>query len=202
MITEVFLIRHAESAKNLQPDLICGRNPEVPLSEVGEAQAAHLGKFLVRHAILPSEVYASPTVRARQTAKLTLQSMGLHMPIREHDDLHELSQGDWENKPVAEMYTDDVMQQLQLQGKDFSVPGGESTRDVGNRMRRWLDTEVQLDEGVYFAFTHYFAIRSLVADLCDWTDDYTASVNAGNTSITHLAYQDSWQLVEFGRMPE
>lgn len=90
---KVTLIRHAESVANLQPDIICGRTPETPLSEEGIRQARLLGDHLVFTREDTSRVYTSPTRRTRETAQI---SLGNTLSFIESPALHELDQGVWE----------------------------------------------------------------------------------------------------------
>ncbi|KAH9299563.1 hypothetical protein KI387_031245, partial [Taxus chinensis] len=67
-MTEVFLIRHAESTMNERPELIGGRSPSATLTTNGKRQARALGVFLKTQGITFSSVYSSPLERAKQTA--------------------------------------------------------------------------------------------------------------------------------------
>ena len=53
----LFLFRHGESLKNLNPGVVCGRSNSTPLSEKGKLQAEALGQRLKRNAITWDKVW-------------------------------------------------------------------------------------------------------------------------------------------------
>ena len=70
---ELYLIRHAEAApvgeKGVEDDT------ERPLTKKGETQSEKLGKFFKEHGLVLDKLFASPLVRARQTAELMLPAL-------------------------------------------------------------------------------------------------------------------------------
>lgn len=89
--------------------------------------------------------------------------MGLEQQIDIVDDLHEMSQGEWEGRERSIYDTAPVVAELKKYGKDFAAPGGESQNQVSNRMFGWLDSEVFHNEAVYFVFTHGMAISCVLS---------------------------------------
>lgn len=72
----LYLIRHAEAVDTV-PD-----HARV-LSERGRGQVRALARFLGRtRAFHPAEVWHSPLVRARETASLLAQELGLSIPVQ------------------------------------------------------------------------------------------------------------------------
>lgn len=65
---QVFLVRHAEATA----ETIEVRDPHRPLTAHGRVQARSLGDRLRWHDCVPSHVWASPLVRAVQTAELVV----------------------------------------------------------------------------------------------------------------------------------
>lgn len=65
---QVFLVRHAEAS----PETIAIRDPHRPLTAHGRTQARALGDRLRWHDCVPTQVWASPLVRAVQTAELVV----------------------------------------------------------------------------------------------------------------------------------
>ncbi len=65
---QVFLVRHAEAS----PETIAIRDPHRPLTAHGRTQARALGDRLRWHDCVPTLVWASPLVRAVQTAELVV----------------------------------------------------------------------------------------------------------------------------------
>ncbi|CAK0848478.1 unnamed protein product [Prorocentrum cordatum] len=63
----ILLIRHGESAMNVQPELVGGRTDAAPLTQRGQAQARALGRRLRATGVELDEVYSSTAERARRT---------------------------------------------------------------------------------------------------------------------------------------
>jgi broad specificity phosphatase PhoE len=93
----LLLARHGQSVSNAVRRFQGAQ--DVPLSDLGVAQAQALGWALRRHRL--AAVYASPLVRARRTAEIAAAPLGL--PVRVVEDLRELSLGDWEGRTVDEI---------------------------------------------------------------------------------------------------
>eukprot|EP00850_Spirogloea_muscicola_P008866 SM000048S16578 [mRNA] locus=s48:529741:532031:- [translate_table: standard] len=144
LVVEVFLMRHAESTMNVQPHLIGGRSPTATLTERGQQQAAALGRYLREyHGLRFHAVYSSPLQRARATAAVVCQEMGLCEEVVEvADALAELSQGTWEGRLRRHVYTDAVLARMAAMQPDFRAPGGESQRQVAFRAVDFLHSVV------------------------------------------------------------
>jgi alpha-ribazole phosphatase len=72
---------------------------DVPLSDLGQRQAAALGAALRRRHL--AHVYTSPLERARRTAESVVAELGVSLTLV--DDLRELSLGEWEGCTVEEI---------------------------------------------------------------------------------------------------
>jgi probable phosphoglycerate mutase len=204
----LYLIRHAESAMNTTPELISGRTNETPLTGRGVMQARHLGRYLVAHDVIPGSVHVSPAVRTQQTARYCLKEMGLELEHRVHDNLQELDQGDWAGLVRAEIYTDEVLGEIERLGMDFKAPSGESMREVGARMEDWLqetfdDYQPAEAPETHLVFTHGVAIRSLVGRMLGWDNKRIYQTITDNTSLTMLDRNaNEWQVQYVARRPE
>lgn len=206
-LISVYLIRHAQSEMNVQPHLIGGRSTHSPLTEKGIEQARTLGRFLLGQGIIPSHTLSSPAVRTLETARYALEEMNLALVPTIHDDLHEMSQGEWVGRPRADVYTEEVQAEIARLGKDFKLAGGESMNDVGERMLSRMSTVIQnLPDGTdhtVLVFTHGVAIRCLVSHLFGWTHEQTFKTTTPNTSITQLLHSGKgWELNYFAKVPE
>lgn len=202
---DLHLLRHAESQMNTRPDIIGGRGEETPLTELGERQAPALGAYMLRRNIIPAEVYRSPTVRTKMTARLALDAMDLHHiePIVD-EALHEMSQGDWVGLVRAEVYANpDVQRDLTRLEKNFKAPNGESMNELGVRMFAWADAlSGSAHTGsplTVFAFTHGVAIRSLAGYIHNWSRHRIFTSRTPNTSDTFFTRRNGeWQLRHLG----
>jgi len=75
---ELYLLRHAhagDAAKWTGPD------SERPLSPKGRRQAARLGAFLAERGFAPDAIITSPKLRARQTAELFADAIGIAVSV-------------------------------------------------------------------------------------------------------------------------
>jgi len=113
-------LRHGETAWNAL-NLSQGR-VDNPLNESGIAQA-HAAASLLRYRGIAS-IVASPLSRARVTAEIVGQALGL--PITLDPDLQEVSFGVQEGQPMSEWFTEWVAAR-------FTPDGGESFPDLRSR---------------------------------------------------------------------
>jgi probable phosphoglycerate mutase len=151
------LLRHGRTAWNVDGRLQ-GRS-DVPLSPHGAA--------LLRAVRLPAAWrgvtwYVSPLARAVQSAAC----LGIEATVEER--LIEMSFGRFEGKTLAELRDDPTLDMAALEdaGLDFRPPGGESPRQVQDRLRPWLAAIAGgPDVG---ALTHKGVIRALYAAATGW----------------------------------
>lgn len=68
VVTEIYLVRHAQSSMNVKPELLGGRSPWAVLTPWGKMQAQALGQSLRDAGVRFDAVFASPLERAKQTA--------------------------------------------------------------------------------------------------------------------------------------
>lgn len=74
----IYLIRHEESVMNVNDHLISGRSAPSPLSEKRVRQAHLFGERLKKENIKFESVYASTTLRALDTAKISINYLGIN----------------------------------------------------------------------------------------------------------------------------
>jgi probable phosphoglycerate mutase len=150
------LIRHAQSAGNVANDaaLAAGhleldlalRDMDVPLSDLGETQAQHLGQWFGDHP-KPAVVLCSPYRRAVDTATIALAAAGIEPPVRFDERLREREFGvlDRLTKAGIESRFPEQAAARAFLGKFFHrPPGGESWADVAGRIRSVL-VDLRLD---------------------------------------------------------
>ena len=131
----ILLARHGETPWNAE-----GRYQgqiDIPLSPVGQGQAAALGQRL---ASLPiTRAVASPLSRAQETAKAALGAERAGMLLTDAD-LQEIAHGEWEGLLASEIGEKDPARLRAWREEPDSVlmPGGESLRQVLDRSWRGL----------------------------------------------------------------
>ncbi|MHB8442779.1 MAG: histidine phosphatase family protein [Patescibacteria group bacterium] len=196
---ELYLFRHGESEMNIRSGLITGRMNEVPLSDDGAIQALMLGEYLKCRNIIPDIVYVSPALRTVQTARITLDHMGLsNLDLVGDPRLQEMDQGEWSGRSRKEVYVESVLNDMKLKDKHFKAPSGESMHEVGERMFDFISGLNNTDR--VFIFSHSMAIKCLAGFIrgSNREEIYTSKVD--NVSATLLLKENnSLKLVYLGK---
>lgn len=191
---------------NVNRHLIGGRSNETPLTEKGVEQARSLAAYFLAQGIMPDRIFASPALRTLATADAVTQGMNLSTPVLIADEIQEMDQGQYVGLPRVEVYTEEVLDEIEKQGKNFKLPGGESMNDVGERMLRWVNTQVLVEQtrnvDRTFVFGHGIAIRSLASYIEGWSHKVTYDSVTENTSLTLFSNEgDGWKLEQLGATP-
>ncbi len=153
------LLRHGITEWNLEKR-IQGRIDQ-PLSDCGREDFQSLA--------LPKGLgdwrwYCSPLCRATETARL----LGLN-GVTIEDALMEMHWGDWEGeilKPLRKRLGDE-MRINEGRGLDFRPPGGESPREVQDRLKPWLQQVAAYGQNSA-AIVHKGIIRCIYAMAYNW----------------------------------
>lgn len=190
----LYFIRHAESEHNVRGDVIGGRSPKVLLSDNGQVQALKLATAL--KPISFDLAYTSPTARARHTAAIALGGRPMRHPTQWTGSLHEMSQGDWEGRPMQEVLTPEVWETIQANPAGWKAPGGESQADVERRIFNFLEDDIlRQGKGTFVLFTHAWVIKCFLRSIIGLRYEETFNYLISNASITHLIYEAGlWSL--------
>lgn len=135
---ELLIVRHGESVANAEERMQGQR--DYPLSDVGQAQAATLGRFLSRAGFRFDAAYTSPLTRASQTAAAITAALG--MPDAEPaPELSEIHAGGLQGLTRAEIAAQfpGFMQRAITDLGDFAEYGGESYAEVQLRVRSLVE---------------------------------------------------------------
>lgn len=155
VVAELILVRHGQSlsnvafpaadAKGLLEAEVSGRDAEVPLTEVGEEQAAAVGVWLASlpAGLVPQVVITSPYLRARETWRIAAEASGLDLPEPATDDrLVDRLLGDLEmltRAAIAKRYPDEAARRAKAGEYRYAPPAGESFADIETRLGSFLD---------------------------------------------------------------
>ena len=136
---------------------------DLPLLPEGEEAARRVADLLSGWTF--ARVLVSPLQRARRTAELVQPSA----PVVVDSRLREMSFGIWEGKSVAELRAEggETFAAAERLGLDFHPPGGESPRQVMERIEGWT-AEIATTGAPVVAVTHKAAIRALLALATGW----------------------------------
>ena len=135
-LLRLLLIRHAETAHN-RDSRVQGQ-ADVPLSELGEHQAAALAEHLRREPL--AAVLSSPLQRALATAEAVAAPHGLR--VTTDPDLMEMHVGEMEGLSAAEMrarFPEFLAEWVTERGPMLPMPGGESLQQVQERAWRVVE---------------------------------------------------------------
>jgi probable phosphoglycerate mutase len=216
MVNHLWVIRHGQSTANVAfAHAAVGRtaqfdlpecDAEVPLSKFGELQAAELGlplsEILAKRG--PCAVFCSPYRRARQTLQVALAeaslvkvqglAKGFHEPEIFFDErLRDREMGDLELLPpnvIKERFPEEWIQKHQVGVLDYLPPGGESLRDVKERLITfWVELEASEFENVLLVGhdATVLLLRWLIEDLTEADTLSLLKASVYNSSISSWA---------------
>ena len=158
-MTLLGLIRHGPTAWNRE-QRNQGRS-DIPLDAEGRDAVA---RWRLPAELAGARMIASPLVRAVETATL----LAGRPPVIE-PRLIEMDWGAWEGRTTADLRATlgDAMQTNEDRGLDFRPSGGESPRDVQNRLKPWL-AEIAARGEPAVAVAHNGVIRAVTALAWNW----------------------------------
>ena len=183
--TPLALIRHGTTEWNTD-----GRiqgSTDIPLSEVGRAE--------VRSWKVPAEFrdfvwISSPLARARETAALLgANSVAIEPRIREMD------WDQWEGLSLADLRKNFAAElaEKEARGIDFQAPGGESPRQVMERITPWLADIAKAGKPTV-AVTHKGVVRATLALATGWDMQDKWPVKIDWSSVQLFAVDDEGEL--------
>ncbi len=183
--TPLALIRHGTTEWNTD-----GRiqgSTDIPLSEVGRAEVgswnmpAEFGDFVW---------ISSPLSRARETAALLgAKSVAIEPRIREMD------WDRWEGLTLADLRRNfaSELADKEARGIDFHAPGGESPRQVMERIKPWLADIAKAGKPTV-AVTHKGVVRAAMALATGWDMQHKWPVEIDWSSVQLFAVDDEGRL--------
>lgn len=167
MKIDLYLIRHGETENNKR-GILAGRL-NMPLAKTGISQ---LEKLAVQHPYpQPEVVYRGPLDRCLDTAKIVFLRTVSQGDVRVEDALTEMDFGYFEGKPVRDFVDTEYYPGWKAKEPDFRFPGGETFREVNNRIEFALDRIIRdcENEGLVSvgAVSHNMVIVELMRNYLD-----------------------------------
>ncbi|MDJ0957628.1 MAG: histidine phosphatase family protein [Arenicellales bacterium] len=160
----IVFVRHGPTGWNAAGRIQGQR--DVPLSDLGRTKVA---QWSIPRRYRQAVWVSSPLSRAKQTAAL----MGCDSPKIE-SRLMEMDWGEWEGRTLSDLRSELGMDMLQNEqrGLDFKPDGGESPRQVRERLQSWL-RNIATEGQPHIAVTHKGVIRAALSLATGWsmTDD-------------------------------
>ena len=179
MTRTLVLLRHGQSAWNLENLFTGWKNPDLTPLGIEEAKAA--GQRLAKLGIAFDVAFTSALVRAQNTLKLALAEMKQTVPTTEDQALNERDYGDLSglNKDEARKKWGEEQVHIWRRSYDISPPGGESLKDTVARTLPYycqkILPHVLRGENVLVA-AHGNSLRALVMVLDGLSPDTIPSV--------------------------
>jgi 2,3-bisphosphoglycerate-dependent phosphoglycerate mutase len=217
----LILLRHGQSTWNLE-NLFTGW-VDVPLSPLGEQEAARGGALLQEHGVLPDVVHTSVQIRAIHTAELALRACERSwIPVRRSWRLNERHYGDLQGKNKKETAEEFGEERLMEWRRSYDVPPppldwdasadpryrdlppelvprSECLADVVDRMMPyWYDgivPDLALGRVVLVA-AHGNSLRALVKHLDGLSEAEIVSLNIGTGQPLVYELDSSFRMVD------
>lgn len=191
-VERVYLIRHGQTAWNAE-----GRwqgFEAVPLNRLGDAQAQALAAAWTAPL---SSIHTSDLLRARQTAEILGQTLGL--PVHTDERLRELNLGVFQGltfEEIKQRYPAEV-EAMRADYMNYAVPSGESRRALQARAAAALEDILAREPGPGTALvSHGGTLKVLLFRLFGETPELRG-LRMDNTAVTTLERQNGrWRLVE------
>jgi broad specificity phosphatase PhoE len=182
--TVLYLIRHGATEANLaRPARLQGRRQDPSLARLGVRQAEATRDVL---AIRPIDhCYTSPLLRAVQTAAIVAAPHGL--APQQLEALTECDIGRWEGldwQTIRSREPDDY-RRFHANPARFGYPGGESFRDVHDRVAPLLDDLLRRHVGeAVLVVGHHVVNRTYLARLLGLLPQQARQVKLDNCGIS------------------
>jgi broad specificity phosphatase PhoE len=184
-VTVFHLLRHGEHV--LRGRVLAGRTPGVGLSTIGRAEISAVADRLAEEKI--EALYSSPLQRTRESAEILAQRLDLLVQCRE--DLLELDFGEWTGLTFDEVRADERWRLWSTCRSIASVPGGESMREVQERVVKALfDLRQTHRDGTVLVVSHGDVIRSALLFALGMPLDFYSRIEVGLASLNTIQIDD------------
>jgi broad specificity phosphatase PhoE len=207
----LWVVRHGQSAGNVARDAaeaaglpmiqIAERDIDVPLSELGRTQARALGLWFGKlpKNEQPEVLLCSSYVRARETARLLLESSGIDVRLRVDERLREKEFGIIDRLTVHGIrakYPELQAQRSHVGKFYFRPPGGESWCDVILRLRSVIEMVTREHGGQRVLVVGHQVIVSCMRYLIECLDEEQILTidrrgDVPNCGVTSYRYDDA-----------
>ncbi len=182
--TYLFLVRHGENEWTKRGAL-AGRTPAVALNDKGLEQAQQVAQRLKEQPI--SAIYSSPLLRCLETAQPLADA--LKLPVSIDPGILEVDYGDWRGGDLKELGKRPEWQLVQIFPGGFRFPGGETLREVQNRVITALERIRTDHEGEAVAvYAHGDVLRTGLAYYLGTPLDLFQRIQISTASVSLVAF--------------
>lgn len=173
-ISKIFILRHAESEKNVQK-VYDNSLDEFGLTEEGKKSAHITAERLRREGI--DILFSSPVRRAKETADIIAGLLDVEVQVAE--ELREIDSGEWEGKTIGgvelgEAYTKrEALSDEEYYEYPYGVTG-ESLADVERRSATFVKKVIRENPGKKITFVSHQGVNiSILKALKGWDETFT-----------------------------
>jgi probable phosphoglycerate mutase len=164
-----------------------GRAPGLHLSERGRAQAVQVAERLAGLEV--EALYSSPLERACQTAEPSARRTGLE--VTREAGLLECDFGDWTGAGLARLSGLPEWHAVQHNPSGFRFPGGESFRQMQDRMVDTLERlAVAHPGGAVICFSHADPIKAAMAHALGTHLDLFQRIVISTGSVSAISWSE------------
>jgi broad specificity phosphatase PhoE len=220
-LLDLLLVRHAESVGNQAREAaeaeqsdrigIDERDPDVDLTGRGREQAEALGRRLAELPPddFPTNVWASPYLRAQRTATIALATAGSQLDVQLDERLRDRELGQVDlltRRGVHRLFPEEEQRRRHLGKMYYRPAGGESWADVALRLRSFLgeidgtgtpSRVLVVSHDAVVLLVRYVLERMTESEVLD----LASRQSVGNASITRLVRPEAsapWTVLQFG----
>ncbi|MEG0752289.1 MAG: histidine phosphatase family protein [Angelakisella sp.] len=198
---KMVFIRHGTTHLN-QQGIFCGESVDPPLSVDGATEL----RSLVSDHPYPGvdRVFSSPSLRCRMTAQIIYPQHSLTII----DNLREMAFGEYDGKLSTDVHQTPHWQLREQQGELFTMPGGESYRQVSQRMISAIEEILQEANGCsqIAVVTHSLAImwlfKSTLTVPLTRTESFCPNGMGYLTELNPHDWTSNHQIIYLGPLPE
>ncbi|MBV9198320.1 MAG: histidine phosphatase family protein [Alphaproteobacteria bacterium] len=185
-MTVFHLLRHGEHV--LRGRVLAGRTPGVGLSGRGRAEIAAVADRLAEERV--AALCSSPLQRARETAEIVAGKLAL--PIEYREDVIELDFGEWTGLTFDAVRLDERWRLWSTCRSIATVPGGESMRQVQERVVKALfELHQTHPDGTVVVVSHGDVIRAALLFALGMPLDFYSRIEVGLSSISTIQIDNS-----------
>ncbi|MEE8165930.1 MAG: histidine phosphatase family protein [Myxococcota bacterium] len=189
------IVRHGQTSANI--DRVWHGSTNTPLTAHGTRQAAAAASWIEANQRPIAQIYASPLERAYQTAQAIADPLGLCPEL--DPDLKEYDLGDWEGESFETLHRDRKLFENMRIDPDYRPHGGESPRQVGNRLAEALRRIADRHPGERVVVVSHGGALSIAFGVLIDQDYRSWSRMMDNCAISELVFEPTSELISFNR---
>ncbi|MEO2167569.1 MAG: histidine phosphatase family protein [Alphaproteobacteria bacterium] len=195
--TILTLIRHGQTSANTGG--VWHGSTDTPLSEHGRDQAARVARGILSR-FRPAAIYASNLQRALHTALAIAEPHGMEVVV--DLGLREFDLGSWEGRTYRELWDKEDLWRKMKHDPDFAPHGGESPREVTDRLVATLQKLAASHPGERIVCVSHGGAMSMAlghileGDYSEWTrllDNCAVAELVLEPEPTLLSFNESWE---------